>query len=561
MRRRFRLTVAAIVGWLLTVTGATAGGAQAANAVIAGAVTAPAPTMRGLTIEWAFTGDADADAAVAVRVKPTAGGSWLRTQPLRRVAAGSAGGRSWAQRFSGSVFDLAPGTSYDVHLTLRDPDGGTTTRRLTVATRSIPTAAVGAPVRNATPGTLAATLAQAVPGDIVQLAAGSYGGFTIDRSGTAGLPIVVRGGPGVIVNGDVGVFQRAFVHVEQLTVNGRIRFNGSNDVSITRNTVNAQLPTGDGIVSYLRAERAYIADNTVVGTTAWVEAALGASGANLGEGILVTGPGHVIEHNRVRGFRDGISLLEGAEAVDQWSIDIHANDISEAADDAVEADFCAHNCRITANRVTNAFVAFSSQPGLGGPTWFVRNAAYNVAYVAFKLHNSSVGDVIMHNTVVKAGDAFGIYPGAPIAGLLSRNNLMIGGPGGTVNGFSNGSGRVMWLPDVVLASSSLDGDALGSTTGTFTGRLGATTFSSLVELQSGTNERRAVQVDLSVFAGAVTAPTPLTQYGPVDLRPRGDSTVVDRALRLPGINDVFTGSGPDAGAFEAGAPLPPYGPR
>jgi hypothetical protein len=64
-----------------------------------------------------------------------------------------------------------------------------------------------------------------------------------------------------------------------------------------------------------------------------------------------------------------------------------------------------------------------------------------------------------------------------------------------------------------------------------------------------------------VFAGAVTAPTPLTQYGPVDLRPRGDSTVVDRALRLPGINDVFTGSGPDAGAFEAGAPLPPYGPR
>ena len=37
---------------------------------------------------------------------------------------------------------------------------------------------------------------------------------------------------------------------------------------------------------------------------------MGANGKNIGEGIEMTGPGNVIEFNRVTGFRDCISTME-----------------------------------------------------------------------------------------------------------------------------------------------------------------------------------------------------------------------------------------------------------
>jgi hypothetical protein len=48
---------------------------------------------------------------------------------------------------------------------------------------------------------------------------------------------------------------------------------------------------------------------------------------------------------------------------------------------------------------------------------------------------------------------------------------------------------------------------------------------------------------------------------PSDLRPREGTLIVDAGARLPGINDDFSGKGPDIGAFEAGQPLPICGPR
>lgn len=98
------------------------------------------------------------------------------------------------------------------------------------------------------------------------------------------------------------------------------------------------------------------------------------TGANLGEGIEISGPGNVVCHNRVTGFRDCISTLEGANAVEQVCMDIYNNDIDTRPDDGIEADFCMGNCRIMRNRITNVYNALSSQPGLGGPTYFIRNA-------------------------------------------------------------------------------------------------------------------------------------------------------------------------------------------
>ena len=53
----------------------------------------------------------------------------------------------------------------------------------------------------------------------------------------------------------------------------------------------------------------------------------------------MTGPGNVIAHNRVEGFRDCVSLMEDSEAHEQVSIDIIGNDLYRGAADAIAADF------------------------------------------------------------------------------------------------------------------------------------------------------------------------------------------------------------------------------
>ncbi len=554
------IRVAAVLIALAVLLPATV---RAQTATTPGALTAPSPTLHAISLEWAIGGDADLDGAVSVRYRVAGQTQWRDAMPLRRIPAGSNQGFSWANRHSGSVFDLVPATTYDIQLSLLDPDGGQETRSLSVRTRAVPAPAADSVLRAVTPANFAAIAAGALPGDILLLGPGAYSGFSFARSGTAARPIVIRGQAGVAINGEVGLFTRSHVHLDRLVVNGRIRFNGSDHISITRCTINASATAfeGDGIVGYLRPENAYIADNIVVGTTVWAESSFGVNGNNRGEGIVVTGPGHVIIHNRVSGFRDNISLVEDDEAQDQYSIDIANNDLGEAGDDAIEADFCAHNCRIMRNRVTNAFIAFSSQPGLGGPTYFIRNTAYNVVHVPFKLYRGSSGDVLLHNTVVKAGDAFGMYPGVAVSRLLTRNNLFIGGAPGTYNGFGNGSGQVMAIADLVASGSSLNFDAFGSELGTFNGRFGSIAFNSLAAMRATTTESNGIRIDRSVFLQPIAAPSlPLTKYAPQDLRPLAGG-LLDAGQVIANINDTFAGSAPDIGAHEAGTALATYGPR
>ena len=538
--------------------------AVSANASVAGTISTPFPTMQNLTVQWTFSGDANANAAVKVRYRAKGEAAWRTGMPLRRITAGSSSGFSWATRHSGSVFDLKPATTYEVELSLVDADGGSVVRTVTATTRAVPTAMANARVKSATPSTLGTVLNGAVAGDVIQLAAGTYPAFTMTKDGVAGKPIVIRGTSGVVINGEVMLQNRKHVILQSVLVNGTVRFDKSSHVAIVRNTIKTKstIRSGSGIVAYLRAENAYIADNVITGPTVWANSSLGVNGNNIGEGIQFTGPGHVIMNNKVTGFRDNISLMEGSEAVDQHSIDILNNDMSIAADDAVEADFCFHNCRIMRNRVTNAFIGMSSQPSLGGPTYFIRNVMYNVAHVSFKLYRGSYGDVLLHNTVVKGGDAIGVYAGTPVNKLLSRNNLFIGGPGGSYGGYDNGSGKALQIPDLVTSNADMNFDALGSTTGTFSGRFGSTSFSSLASLRSATSQKNAIQVSMSVFNTAVAMPSnAMSTYSAPDLRLKAGSAAVDKGVSIPGVNSGFLGTAPDMGAYESGATKPVVGPR
>jgi cysteine-rich repeat protein len=537
--------------------------ALAADHTVSGEVTTPYPTLENLSIEWAITGDDDADGTVTVRFRQQGTTAWRDGLPLRRVPAGSNEGFSWTNKHAGSLFDLVPGTTYEIELKLDDPDGGSETRSMTASTRNVPGPAPGARVKSAAPSTFAQVTDGAAPGDVIELAAGTYPGFEFSKSGTSTAPIVIRAAVvgAAVIAGDVRLDGQRFVIVDGLTIHGTVKFNDASDIAVTRCAITT---TGSGVVAYGNVSNIYVADNVVLGPTTFSDATVGADGANVGEGIELTGAGNVIAYNRVKGFRDCISTLEDEEATNQVSIDIYNNDIEVGADDAIEADFTMGNTRILRNRIVNSFVGISAQPTLGGPAYHVRNVMFNVIYSPFKLHRGGSGDVALHNTVVKSGDALAVYASVPWSRAFFRNNLFLGGQGGgTYGGYENGDGRIAQLA-AADATCSFDHDGFGSIgTGTFQGRIGSSTFASLAELRSRTTEQHAVQVDMSVFAQPIAFPAagPFPELAAPDLRLATGSPAVDAGLPLDNVNTGYAGSAPDLGAHELGSAQPHYGPR
>ncbi len=173
--------------------------------------------------------DGDAQASLEYRLP---GGEYQAAFPLSRVRA---------DRFAGSLFWLQPYTSYEVRVTLADPDGGAlegVVLQSSAATRREPALPAASHTYYASPqgGGSACTLAepcglanglQAVqPGQELVLLGGVYyqGDFTLPRSGVEGAPIVIRGQVGetaVLDGGDPAVFTWTLLGggVYQSTVN------------------------------------------------------------------------------------------------------------------------------------------------------------------------------------------------------------------------------------------------------------------------------------------------------------------------------------------------------
>jgi len=153
--------------------------------------------------------DANSNAVANVEYRASGAGDYVAGFPLTRVAA---------TRFVGSLFWLAPGTSYDVRVRYSDPDGApldtgwagaTASTRIEIvvpaATRTLnvsPTGA-GTACSTAAPCALAQAIGQAQAGDEVVLGAGTYyqGELTVSRSGTATAPITIGGAVGAILDG------------------------------------------------------------------------------------------------------------------------------------------------------------------------------------------------------------------------------------------------------------------------------------------------------------------------------------------------------------------------
>ena len=154
------------------------------------------PTIHTLGLQVLIAGDDNRNARIAVRYR-SPGGTWRSAMDLFRAQPLAAWSFVLPPQFNGSLFDLLPGSTYELELNATDPDGNINlTWTITGRTRALPRHEPAAPwvVPVTSASTFSSALANAQPGDVILLAPGTYNGpFTMTASGTAENPIVIRG--------------------------------------------------------------------------------------------------------------------------------------------------------------------------------------------------------------------------------------------------------------------------------------------------------------------------------------------------------------------------------
>jgi hypothetical protein len=314
--------------------------------------------------------------------------------------------------------------------------------------------------------------------------------------------------------------------------------------------------------------------------------------------VKLYGPGHVVAHNYIADFHDGINvetygnpdgstatgpgILDGPKypTREYWdrrpvAIDFYNNYITNSHDNPIETDGSMHNVRVLRNMLINhASHALCNQPTLGGPVYWIRNIAYHLPAGSTRLTNGAAGVLFYNNTILSETVV------AAASNVHWRNNLMLGQNSGptifSVNTFTNYSSSDYngFRPNPAAAVSfrwssppaGIDADFAGPG---HTPRIETREFAALADYVKGTGQdRHSVLVDYEVFmnvrrldAQDAARVQELYKAADFDFRLKPGAPAVDRGLVLPTVTDDFTGSAPDLGALEVGKPMPRYGPR
>jgi hypothetical protein len=529
------------------------------------------PTLMTLGVKLPVMGDDNYNASVAVRYRQAGAEEWHDALPLMRVHPEVVSGWKVEPQFGGSIFDLLPGTTYEIELHAVDPDGVDQTFNLTATTRAVPADPPAPNEKTVTSAAeLRAALAAARPGDVIALADGVYTGqFQITAAGTPDNPIVIRGASeeGAILDGDgcascnvLEVYGAGFVHIERLTIRNALRAlrfqtaGAEGNVLRRVHTSNTRL----GIDGKADQKDFYICDNTLEGRLAWPATYQDDNGAHANDdGIRVLGFAHVVCHNRISGFGDAIKTeQDGARA-----IDFYGNDVLWTYDNGVELDGGEGNVRAFRNRFANTFATLSVQPVYGGPAYMFRNVVVNVVNEQMKFHalggtppREPTGVLAFHNTFVSPGLSLNLQTTAASHHFVVANNLFVGPENPALGRIVDWTGRI---DDGIFDYNGY------FPAGAFRFNMGGLrNFVNLAALQAAGMEMHGLVLAQPVFASGLAAPASYKEFfDSPDASLAAGSAAVDAGLVLPNINDGFTGLAPDLGALEAGCPAPVYGPR
>ena len=534
----------------------------AVSPITLGALEGDGATTETLSLYLSVSaGDEDDDAVALVEYRQSGTSEWRQALDLFKHD------KTPVAPFAGMIFGLEPDTSYDVRVTVHDPDGviGNAVQTLTVRTMAVPPV-VEATTENTvavkTAAELQTALNAALPGQVIQLAPGTYDADFIikQRNGTLGLPITIRGAADFasVIDGYFMIHDSNYIHLEGLHIT-----NTSNGVLIRDWETN-----GDGTVgNVVRGNRItnvvvgieakgngwsgpghndlYIADNVLEGTNVYGDVS---SDTWSDEGIVVVGENVEVAYNTLSGFGDSIGLWHTDHT---RSVDIHHNYVIYGGDDGVELDFGVRNVVARENLITNTGGGVSTQYVQDGPGYAYRNLIYNIlpGRGPFKIKpeaECNSGVFFLNNTSLNSGRGWRNFSGCG-SDVYIINNLFTG---------DTTEQDVIRLDTSSWRNLSWDHNAY-IYDGYF--QWADMWFKSFADKQvDGRRGPNDVMIDTRpVFENAPLLPpygaeTLGTYADPSgnDYRPASNSVAVDAAKVLPTITDGFSGIRPDIGAYE-----------
>ena len=524
---------------------------------------------------------------IDVQYKRVQDSAWKLAHPLARIRPdfSEPGPVGPVDAFAGSIFDLVPGQTYQVRLTVHEPGQAMQVFTTQTTTRSLPLAA-GTPNKTATPANVASMLAGLNPGDVLQLAAGTYTNLAlqITRSGTANQPIIIRGASktGVIIsdtNRALQILGVSHVVIENLTLRGSGVNSGTNASSRgiefwsgapgqTNVTLRDLVFTGVdiGIKAYDTVRGALVYGCEMNGNNPWTQAEIESNATWNDDGICLPGEGNCAFNNTLRGFGDGFAVMQGSLSAGVY---YYRNRIAMTGDDAFEADYGTRNLAFYDNHISNCATLLSVDPVYGGPLYCFRNIAINTFRGPFKLNSTSSGFFIYNNTIVRTEGTTGWgwvqFDNGSLRNWGYRNNVLVyrGASGGTLAVESTGCDPIdfthnAWFPDR-SAWWSHSGASYGSISAAIAGA-GQTATTPVF----GTATRRHqsdVVTTADPFAPSVTlGANHLTEITATQVPTlSGGSAPRNAGTAIPNITDGYSGAAPDMGAVIAGRTLPTFG--
>ncbi|HEX5122758.1 MAG TPA: right-handed parallel beta-helix repeat-containing protein [Rhodanobacteraceae bacterium] len=266
-------------------------------------------------------------------------------------------------------------------------------------------------------------------------------------------------------------------------------------------------------------------------------------------GVYMTdnnGQGNVIRRNQLHGTYDGMHPC-GSSAPDgafTTETDVYDNTIWSHADDAIESEGYCSNVRIWNNTIKDSLMAVAVAPASPGPTWIVRNTAYDIGNVPSYLDfgqtpsgikiNSDYSEVVgpllvYHNTfltTVPGVDALVLFNPGYNTYIFSRNNV-----------FDAPHNALRKINSITV---DFDFDDMYSSGDAALVNWYNTNYPTLA----------SVQTDLGEELHGISADPALANPAGGDFTPNAGSPLLNRAVPIPGINDAEPDGLPDIGAVE-----------
>ncbi len=537
--------------------------------------------------------------SVAVRYKQSTASTWSTAHPLLRILPSevtSGNPQTVVDAFAGAIFDLLPGTPYDVELTIKEPGLADTVLTSTHATRRLP-AAAGAPNKTVSSASdLQSTLNGLVAGDVLQLAAGTYSvsNLSIGVAGTDVQPIYIRGASRtdvVLTAPDTVILllqSCSNIVLENLTLRGSGSDSGTSSLSsgvifsnqgaaqrnITIRNVNFE-GVDKGVKAYTRTDGALVYECELTGNNTWDKAYIinPDSGApNLSwndDGICLPGLGNTAWNNTLRGFGDAFASygsydLAGPAGHQSVAVYFYRNLIEYTCDDACEGDYSTRNIGFYDNYVGNSGTLISLDPVWGGPFYCFRNVSVNAIRGPFKLTNQNSGFLIYNNTMVRTdgGNVAGWYVSNNGAqkGWAFRNNVLVHRGVNVTLRLECDADRVDFTHNSWFADSGFSwtngGGSFDTLAAARTGLPSRGTLFGSQQRHSDDNILTSNPWVETVTLGADHT-TRYTRMQPLVLA--SGSPAKGTGVAIAGITDGFSGTAPDRGAVISGRATPAYG--